>query len=62
MWCYKTEKIIYGKEDIKKDCKYCHKTDRKSFDSAYGFYCYIKHEKRNMNRCRTCYFGNKIEI
>ena len=59
MWCYKTERRIYGKEDIKKDCTHCRKTERKSYSSAYGFYCCIKHEKRNLNRCHTCYFGNR---
>lgn len=51
--------IIYGKEDIKKDCKYCIKTDKKHFMSgaAYGYECILTREHRNCNRCKTCYFG-----
>lgn len=51
--------VSFGKEDIIKDCKYCHKTDKKGFGShyAYGYECQLKPEKRRCNRCRQCYFG-----
>ena len=51
--------VIFGKEDIKKDCKFCQKTERKSIlsDTAYGYECIIKNRKRKMNRCRWCYSG-----
>ena len=48
----------YGKEDIKKDCKFCNKTDRKRSDVRYGYECIIKHEKRKMSRCCWCIFGH----
>ena len=51
--------IFYGKEDIKKDCKYCQKTDKKViFYYAYGFECILKIDKRKCNRCKSCYFGH----
>ena len=55
-----TYKHIYGKADIKKDCKYCQKTDKKSnfSDYAYGFECILKRSKRTCNRCKSCYFGH----
>lgn len=55
---YKIIRIIFGKEDIIKDCKYCKKTDSKSiFRTFAGYECIIKYEKRNCNRCKNCYFG-----
>lgn len=53
-------KYIYNKKDIKKDCKYCQKTDKNSnfSDYAYGFECILKRNKRKCNRCKSCYFGH----
>lgn len=55
-----TYKHIYNKKDINKNCKYCRKTDRKDnfSDYAYGFECILKRNKRNCNRCKSCYFGH----
>ena len=50
--------ILWGKEDIKKDCKFCQKTERKSLDAFNGYECEIKREKRKMKRCSWCYFGH----
>lgn len=52
--------VQYDKNDIIKDCKYCSKTNKKSFGEfhAYGYKCKLKHSKRNANRCRYCYFGH----
>lgn len=51
-------RIIFGKEDINGDCKFCHKTERKSLDVSYGYECVIKSHKRKMKRCCWCYFGH----
>ena len=51
-------RIIWGKEDIKKDCKFCKKTDSKHSGVSYGYECIIKSEKRKMHRCCWCWFGH----
>lgn len=50
-----TSTVIYGKEDINKECKFCQRNQDKK--SSYGYDCRIKFGKRKMNRCRKCYFG-----
>lgn len=48
----------FGKDDIKKDCKFCEKTNRNSLSSCAGYECTIKPHKRKMKRCCWCYFGH----
>lgn len=52
-------RIIYGKEDIKKDCCYCRKSTHQGFNhgAAYGYECTIQSGKRKLRRCKTCYFS-----
>lgn len=49
-----TSTVIYGKEDINKDCKFICKD---SNDFTWGYGCKIRYEKRKMNRCKKCLFG-----
>ncbi|MBQ8713066.1 MAG: hypothetical protein IJ551_09665 [Prevotella sp.] len=53
--------VVYGKDDIIQDCKYCGKTNKKGFGKfhAYGYECRLKIAKRKANRCRWCYFGRR---
>lgn len=50
--------VYFDKDDIKKDCKYCEKTNRSSLSSCAGYECKIKLRKRKMKRCCWCYFGH----
>ncbi|MBQ8713079.1 MAG: hypothetical protein IJ551_09730 [Prevotella sp.] len=61
MDCYCGVHVSYSKDDIIQDCKYCSKTTKKGFGEfhAFGYECRLKSEKRNANRCRSCYFGRR---